>query len=168
MKKIGIILMILVLTLAFCGCSREFTFPENSVVLGADVAGCTKEEGWLKVEEAGKNYTLQLTVDGISLPITGGDVNLLCDREAFFAAADALEAEQDADFSGVVSFSEANLRKLLDGQLRKDMADAALVFDEAQNAYVLTEHAVGMAWDEETLMRAAKEAIFSLNPQLTK
>ena len=83
MKKIGIILMILVLTLAFCGCSREFTFPENSVVLGADVAGCTKEEGWLKVEEAGKNYTLQLTVDGISLPITGGDVNLLCDREAY-------------------------------------------------------------------------------------
>ena len=167
MKKIGIILMILVLTLALCGCSREFTFPENSVVLGADVSGCTKEEGWLKVEDAAKNYSLQLTVDGISLPITGKDVNLLCSREVFFAAADALEAEETADFSGVVSFSEANLKKILDGQLRKDMAEAALVFDEAQNAYVLTEHAVGMAWEEEKLMAAAKEAIFSLEPQLT-
>ena len=113
MKRIWIALLVLVLVLGLCGCSKEYTFQENATVLGVDVQGCTKEEAWAKLEAAASSYTLDLTIDDITLSVSAEDVGLACSKDAFLTAADAMEAGTAADFSGVITFDENKLKDLI-------------------------------------------------------
>ena len=158
MKKLWIILLVLVLACSFCACSKVYTFPENTTVLGVDVANCSKEDAWARLEAAAGSYVLDLTVDEISLQISGADIGLGCSNEAFLAAAQAMEKGTDADFSSVVTFDEAKLKTLIQQNFQKEMVDATLVFDETAGVYQLTPHAEGLHTDPDAVVTALRKA----------
>ena len=114
MKKFCSILLALILMLCLSACNQpdsplaaEFTFPEGTRVAGMDISGETRESAWSKLEAAADSYTLDLDVDGNPVHISGKDIALTCSYEKFTAGADALEAGEAADFSRVISFSDA-------------------------------------------------------------
>lgn len=173
MKRIYTILLALLL-LCLCACdggtipiAKEFTFPENTVIAGVDVADLTKEEAWSKLEETAAGYVLKLNVDGNEVAISAKDMGLSCSKEDFMAAADAMEAGTEADASRVIRFQDAKLRLALNRNLNRPSQDAALVYDEAAGAYILQPHAEGLKTDHSALAVALKETIRTLTPQQT-
>ena len=172
MKKIVIFALTLVLALSLSACGlggalfgREYTFPKDTVVLGIDMSGATKEEAWTQLETAAGSYTLNLTVDGTVVSVSARDIDLTCSRDAFMAGADAMEAKADADFSDVVSYDETKLRTLLESHFCKEATEASLAFDEATGAFVLTPHAEGLKTDMDALTAAVRDAVRTLAPQ---
>ena len=167
MKRLWIALMALMLVLGLCGCAKEYTFPEKATVLGVDVQGCTKEEAWTKLEAAAGSYALDLTIDEITVSVSAGDMGLACSREAFLAAADAMEAGTAADFSGVVTFDEAKLKALILQNFNKEVVETAIVFDEAAGSFQLAPHEEGLKTDPDAVVAALKDTICTLTPQKT-
>ena len=174
MKKVWILMLALLLTLGLCACreellpvAQEFTFPENTTVLGVDMAGLRKTDAFTKLSTAAIGYELQLTVDGVTVPITAKDIDLVCSEDAFMAAAAQLEAGTEGDFSKVVTFNEGKLRAILSQHFNKDVTEAAIGFDESSNQYVLIAHADGQKSNPNELVSLAKEAICQLLPRHT-
>ena len=174
MKRITMILLTLLMLLCLCACEgemmsahKEFSFPENTVIAGVDVAGLTKEEAWIKVEEAAAGYILNLNVDGNEVTIPAKDMGLSCSKKDFMAAADAMEAGTEADVSRVIRFQDAKLRMALNRELNYPSQDAQLIYDEAAGAYVLQPHAEGLKTDHSALAVALKDTIRTLAPQQT-
>lgn len=173
MKRIYTILLALLL-LCLCACdggvtpsAKEFTFPENTVIAGVDVADLTKDEAWNKLEETAAGYVLNLNVDGNEVTVSAKDMGLSCSKEDFMAAADAMEAGTEADASRVIRFQDAKLRLALNRQLNRPSQDAQLVYDETSGEYVLQPHAEGLKTDHSALAVALKETIRTLTPQQT-
>ena len=59
MKRLYIFALAAVLLLCLCACqnetsifAKEFTFPENTTLLGVDISDQTKDEAWNKLEAA--------------------------------------------------------------------------------------------------------------------
>ena len=174
MKKLWILCLALALALSLCACggddspfAKEFTFPEGTTVLGVDMTDLNKEDGWAALEAAAAGYTLNLTVDGVTVPISAQDIDLTCSRDAFIIGAEAMALESPADFSGVVSFNEGKLRALMSQHFNKDVTEASISFDEAAGQYVLVPHADGQASNPNALVAAVKDAICTLAPQHT-
>ena len=174
MKKIFIFVLALALSLCLCGCvqgesplAKEYTFPEATSVLGIDTTGLTKAEAWSKLEAAAAGYTLELTVDGVTIPVSAADIDLSCSEEHFLAAAAAVEAGSAADFSGVIRFNEGKLRAMMNAHFNKPVTEAAITFDEAAGAYVLVPHADGQASNPNALVAGVKDAICTLAPAHT-
>lgn len=174
MKKVWIFLLALALSLCLCACNeaslplaKEYTFPEATELLGVDVTDLTKEEAFSKLEAAAAGYTMELTVDGVTVPVTAQDIDLRCSQDAFLAAAAALEQGSAADFSGVIGFNEGKLRALMSQHFNKDVTEASISFDEASGQYVLVPHADGQKSNPNTLVAAVKDAICTLQPQHT-
>jgi len=165
MKKLWIALLALVLVLSLCACSREYTFPENTAVLGVDVAGCNREDAWSRLEAAVSSYALDLTVDEISLRISGREIGLSGSKDAFLAAVQAMEDGTDADFSSVITFDETKLKELVQQNFNKELVEATLVFDETANAYQLTPHEEGLHTDPDAVVAAVRTAICTLTPR---
>lgn len=174
MKKAWILIFVLVLTLGLCACkqtqvpvAQDFTFAPGTTVLNADISGLRKEDAWTKLSTAAIGYELQLTVDGVTVPVTAQEIDLVCSEEAFMAGAAALEAGSAADFSNVVSFNEGKLREILSRNFNKDVTEAAITFDEAAKQFVLVPHADGQKSNPNELVSQAKDAICKLLPQYT-
>ena len=174
MKKAWILIFVLVLTLGLCACkqtqvpvAQEFTFAPGTTVLNVDISGLRKEDAWTKLSTAAIGYELQLTVDGVTVPVTAQEIDLVCSEEAFMAGAAALEAGSAADFSNVVSFNEGKLREILSRNFNKDVTEAAITFDEAAKQFVLVPHADGQKSNPNELVSQAKDAICKLLPQYT-
>ncbi len=176
MKKALVFILAAVLVLCLCACgqaqvelpfAKEYTFPESTSVLGVDVTGLTKEEAWTKLEAAVTGYTLDLTVDGVTIPITAQDIDLSCNQNNFLAGASAMEQNTAADFSGVIQFNEGKLRQLLSLSFNKDVTEASITFDEATLQYVLVPHADGQKSNPNALVTAVKDAICTLSPAHT-
>ena len=173
MKKLLIFLLALMLGLSLCACGQKeppepevYTFSQGSAVLGVDIAGLTKEDALAKVEAAVNAYTLELTVDGVSVPVGAGDVEMRCSREHFLAGADAIEYGETADFSGMLSFNEGKLRQIVSQHFNKDVTEAAISYDEAAGSYILVPHADGQRSNPNALVAAVKPAICALEPSL--
>ena len=167
MKKLWIALLVFILLFGLCACSKEYTFPENTTILGVDVANCNREDAWSKLEAAVAAYGLDLTVDEISIYISGNDIGLGCSKDAFLTAAQAMENGTAADVSSVVFFDEAKLKTIIQQSFNKELLETTLVFDETANAYQLTPHAEGLHTDPEAVVAAVKPAICTLTPQQT-
>lgn len=171
MKKVWMLLLTLVCVLCLCACQqvetpfvKEYTFPEGTDLLGVDVSTLNKEDAWTKLETAAAGYTLQLTVDGVTVPVTAQDIALTCSKDAFLAGASAMEQGTAADFSGVVHFNEGKLRALMSQHFNKDVTEASIVFEEASGQYVLVPHADGQKSNPNALVAAVKDAICTLSP----
>ena len=167
MKKIWLAMLAFVLVLSLCGCFGEYTFPDNTTVLGVDVQDCSKEEAWAKLEAAADSYTLELTIDEITISVNAADISLSCSKEAFLAAADAMEAGTAADFSGVITFDESKLKDLIAQNFNSDPVEASIVFDEAAGSFQLVPHEDGLKTDPDAVAAALKDAIGTLTPQQT-
>ena len=174
MKKVWIFLLTLVLLLCLSACdqsaspvAKEFVFPEGTSVAGLDITGETRESAWNQLESAVSNYSLDLTVDGIPVPVGGKDIGLTCSKEKFMAGVDALELGETPDFSRVVMFSDAKLRVLLGRVLNKPVKDAAIIYDEAAGQFVLEAHEDGLKVDHNALSASLKDTIRTLTPQKT-
>lgn len=171
MKKVWIFLLVLVLCLGLCACQqnespfvKEYTFPEGTSVLGTDMTGLTKADAWSKLQTAAAGYALELTVDGVTIPVSAEDIDLSCSEDHFLAAAAAMEAGASADLSNVVRFNEGKLRAIMNEHFNKDVTEAAIIFDEAAGAYVMVPHADGQASNPNALVAAVKDAICTLTP----
>lgn len=174
MKRIYTIFLALLLLLCLCACegettpfAKEFTFPENTVIAGVDVADLTREKAWSKLEKAAADYVLNLNVDGNAVTVSAKDMGLSCSREDFMAAADAMEAGAEANLTRVIRFQDAKLRLALNRNLNRPYQDAALVYDEAAGEYVLLPHAEGLKTDHGALAVALKDTIRTLTSQQT-
>lgn len=172
MKKVWIFMLALMLVLCLCACgqtgtplAKEYTFPEGTQVLGVDVTELSKEDAWSKLEAAAAGYILELTVDGVTVPVAAQDIDLTCSQDAFMAGANALEQSLPADFSGVISFNEGKLRALMSRHFNKDATEASISFDEATMEYVLVPHADGQKSNPNALVAAVKDAICTLAPE---
>lgn len=174
MKKLWTLILALALALCLCACNQsgsplaaEYTFPDGSTVLGVDVTGLNKEDAWAKLEAAAADYTLELTVDGVTIPVTAQDIDLACSYDSFMLGAQAMEQSTSADFSDVISFNEGKLRALMSQNFNKDVTEAAITFDEDANQYVLVPHADGQKANPNALVAAVKDAVCTLAPQQT-
>ena len=174
MKKVWIFLLALVLCLGLCGCKqeempfvKEYTFPEGASVLGVDMTGLTKEDAWSKLQSAAAGYAMELTVDGVTVPISAADIDLSCSQDHFLAAAAAMEAGTSAELSGVIRFNEGKLRAIMNTHFNKDVTEAAITFDEAAGVYVVVPHADGQSSNPNALVSAVKDAICTLTPSYT-
>ena len=159
MKKLWIALLALVLVFSLCACSREFTFEENTSVLGVDVSGCNREDAWTRLEAAVSSYALELTIDEITLQLKGKDIGLGCSKDAFLEAVLAMDDGTNADFSSVVTFDEGKLKDLIAQNFNKELAEATLVFDETANAYQLTPHAEGLHTDPDAVVATIADVV---------
>ena len=174
MKRIFILLLALVLALCCCACAEEgsvfektYKFPEGTSILGIDLKGLDREEAFAALEAAAENYTLQLTVDGETLELNGKDFGLTCSRKDFDAAVDAMEAGTAPDLSKLIRYTDAKLRPILKRELNRPAVDAAIVYDEAANAYKLESEVYGLETDHNALADDIREAIRTLTPQHT-
>ena len=172
MKRFLFALLLLMLIIGLCACGegrtilvQEYKFPEGTAAAGMDLTGLTKEEAWNALEDTAESYTLELTVDGNTITVSGADMDLHCSQEVFLAGVEALEAGSQPDFARLVRFNEANLMLALNRQLNRNAQNAALVYDEAAEAYVLQPHQEGLRTDHKGLSAAIKEAIRALAPQ---
>ena len=173
MKKVLVFLLALVFGLCLCACGvtqptepEAYTFPEGTTVLGVDVTGLTKEEGFAKLEAAAAAYQLALTVDGVPVSISAGDVDLRCSQDHFMAGADAIEYGEAADFSGMLSFNEGKLRQIMNLNFNKDVTEAAITYDETAQQYVLVPHADGQKSNPNALAAEAAAAITAMESSL--
>lgn len=174
MKRILIVLLTFVLALCCCACAEEgfifkktYKLPEGTSVLGIDLAGLDREEAFEKLEAAAENYTLQLTVDGEALEISGKDFGLTCSRKDFDAAVDAMEAGTQPDLSKLIRYTDAKLRPILKRNLNWPAVDAAIVYDEAAGAYKLEPEVYGLETNYNALADEIREAVRTLTPQYT-
>ena len=178
MKKRLILTLALLLVLCLCACQQapeapvitEYTFPEGTSILGVNVAGMNRESGWKAVEAAVSGHTLQLSVDGVETTISAEALNLRCSQQRYEAIADALEAGAQPEFTGLISFNEGKLRQLIHDQYNKPVTEAAIVYDEASGAYVLTPDAVGQSCNPNAIVDTLRQSILNLNtaPQMLK
>lgn len=172
MKRVWIFMLAMVCCLCLLACGqeeaapvKEYTFPEGTEILGMDATGLSKEDAWSKLEAAAADYTLELTVDGVTIPVTAQDIDLTCSRDTFMSGADALEQGAPADFSAVIRFNEGKLRALISQHFNKDVTEASIAFDETAGQYVLVPHADGQKSNPNALVAAVKDAICTLAPQ---
>ena len=128
MKKALFFMLALLLGLCLLACGQPNapaqqtdTFPEGTIVLGVDMTGLTTEEACSKLEAAAAAYQLELTVDGITVPVTAQEIDLRCSREDLLAGLDALSQNVPADLSQVLSFNEGKLRALMSQYFNKDV-----------------------------------------------
>ena len=163
MKKAWILILALLLGLCLLACGQPtapehqtYTFPEGTAVLGVDMTGLTKEEACSKLEAAAADYQLELTVDGITVPVTAQEIDLRCSRDDLLAGLDALFQNVPADLSQVISFNEGKLRALMSQYFNKDVTEASICFDEAEGKYVVPAHADGQKSDPNALVAAVK------------
>ena len=174
MKKAWILILALLLGLCLLACGQPtapehqtYTFPEGTAVLGVDMTGLTKEEACSKLEAAAADYQLELTVDGITVPVTAQEIDLRCSRDDLLAGLDALFQNVPADLSQVISFNEGKLRALMSQYFNKDVTEASICFDEAEGKYVVLAHADGQKSNPNALVAAVKEAVVTLTPTQT-
>ena len=172
MKKALLFVLALMLCLGLLGCGqtaspKEYTFPENTTVLGLDAAGLTEEDLWANLEAAVAAYTLELTVDGASVSVPAEAMDLACSREAFTACVQALESGAQGDFSSVICFNEGKLRAILSQNFNKPATEASLTYDEASGQYVLVPHADGQESNPNALLAAVRDAVVTLTPSHT-
>ena len=126
MKKLLIFLLALVLGLGLCACAQKdetsmdastqpattYTFPVNTTLLGVDISGLTKEDAWTKLETAAAEYSLELTVDGVTAVVAAKDMDLVCVQEVFHTGVEMMEQGLTPDCSGLVRFNEGKLRAI--------------------------------------------------------
>ena len=174
MKKALFFMLALLLGLCLLACGQPNapaqqtdTFPEGTIVLGVDMTGLTTEEACSKLEAAAAAYQLELTVDGITVPVTAQEIDLRCSREDLLAALDALSQNVPADLSQVLSFNEGKLRALMSQYFNKDVTEASIRFEETEGKYVVLPHADGQKSNPNVLVAAAKDAIVTLTPTQT-
>ena len=169
MKRIGITLLALLLMLCLCACGGEVLsgsrLPKDVTVAGVDISGMNQEKAWAALESAVDTYALELTVDGVTLSVSGKDMDLRCSREVFDAAVAALEADTEPDWSGLIRYKDTKLRTTLGRELNKSAQEAAIVFDAATGKYQLEPHADGLRTDHNGLAGELRESIRSLAPQ---
>ena len=172
MKRFLLLLLSLIFVLSLCACSegnsilvQEYKFPKGTMAAGMDLIGLSKDEAWDALVSAVANYTMELTVDGNPVTITGEDMDLSCSWEVFVDGVAALEAGSQPDFAKLIRFSEAKLLLALNRSLNRNAQNAALVYDEAAAAYVLQPHREGLRTDHKALSGAIKDAIRNLVPQ---
>ena len=174
MKKALFFMLALLLGLCLLACGQPDapaqqtdTFPDGTTVLGVDMTGLTAEEACSKLEAAAAAYQLELTVDGITVPVTAQEIDLRCSREDLLAGLDALSQNVPADLSQVLSFNEGKLRALMSQYFNKDVTEASIRFEETEGKYVVLPHADGQKSNPNALVAAAKDAIVTLTPTQT-
>ena len=174
MKRIFIVLLAFVLALCCCACAegssvfaKEYKLPEDTVILGLDMTGLTKEAAFEKLSAAAESYVLQLTVDGETFEISGKDIELTAARKNFMAAMDAIEAGTEPDLSKLITYKDAKLRPYLGNHLNWAAEDAAIVYDEATGAYTLKNEVYGFQTDRGALADEIRVSLRTLNPQHT-
>ena len=174
MKKALFFMLALLLGLCLLACGQPDapaqqtdTFPEGTIVLGVDMTGLTTEEACSKLEAAAAAYQLELTVDGITVPVTAQEIDLRCSREDLLAGLDALSQNVPADLSQVLSFNEGKLRALMSQYFNKDVTEASIRFEETKGKYGVLPHADGQTSNPNALVAAAKDAIVTLTPTQT-
>ena len=174
MKKALIFMLALLVGLCLLACgqpnapaAQTYIFPEGTSVLGVDMTGLTKEEACSKLEAAAAGFQLELTVDGITVPVTAQEIDLRCSRDDLLAGLDALSQNVPADLSQVISFNEGKLRALMIRHFNKDVTEASICFDETEGKYVVIAHADGQKSNPNALVAAMKEAVVTLTPTQT-
>lgn len=175
MKRILIVLLALVLALCCCACAEDgssvfektYKMPKGTSLMGMDLSGLDREEAFAQLEAAVESYTLQLTVDGEAMELSGKDFGLTCSRKDFDAAVDAMEAGTQPDFSKLIRYNDAKLRPILKRELNWSAVDAAIVYDEAAGAFKLENEVYGLETDHNALADDIREAIRTLAPQYT-
>ena len=174
MKKAWILMLALLVSVCLLACGQPDspavqtnTFPEGTSVLGMDMTGLTKEEACAKLEAAAAAFQLELTVDGITVPVTAQEIDLRCSHEDLMVGLDALSQNTPADLSQVLSFNEGKLRALMSQHFNKDVTEASICFDETEGKYVVLPHADGQKSNPNALVAAVKDAIVTLTPTQT-
>ena len=180
MKKILIFLLVLVLSIGLCACAQKeapsseigttpaiaYKFPENTVLLGVDISGLTKEDAWAKLETSAAEYTLSLTVDGVQAAVSAKDIDLTCAQDVFTVGAQMMELDMTPDFSGLVRFNEGKLRAWMHQTFNKEVVETSITYDETAKQYVPILCENGQKSDPNLLVSAVKDTICDLTPQL--
>lgn len=177
MKKIFMLTLALMLVLGLCACNQtpqapvvtEYTFPAGTSVLGIDLSGQTPEAGWKTLQEGVNNHTMNISVDGVEVPVTAQQIGLVCSQERYEAIATALEAGAPVEYTGLISFNEGKLRALVNEHFNKPVTEAAIVYDAEAGEFVLIPDAIGQISNPNELVSLLKEQILNLEaaPALT-
>ena len=174
MKKALFFMLALLLGLCLLACGQPNaparqpdTFPEGTSVLGLYVTCLTQEEACTQLEAAAAAYQLELTVDGITVPVTAQEIDLHCSHEDLLAGLDALSRNEPADLSQVIRFDEEKLQALMSQHFNKDVTEASICFEETEGKYVVLPHADGQKANPQALASAVKNAIVTLTPSQT-
>ena len=174
MKKLLLLCMILVLTLSLCACSQSkdpesvaFIFPEDSSLMGVNLAGQTKDAAEKSLQDKIEAYTLALTVDGVTQTITAPEIGLTFDSQRLNACVDALAQGITPDPTGVVSYNQGKLRALMDQYFNHSATDASIVYDEVTGTFVLIPDADGQSSNPNAIVAALEPVIAGLESQAT-
>ncbi len=143
----------------------DFTFPAGTQICGVDVSAMTQEEAHAAVCQALSSYTLQLSVNGRKVNITGFDISLTTPLEAIAAYAGAIEKGADPSGIDLTTYDSTLLRSKLANHLNSSAKNAGIRYNAAAHTFQLTESSTGTKVDLASILSALEPVIKSLSTQ---
>lgn len=186
LKVIGIVFGVLValLLVAYAGVALYFNgrFMPSATIGSLDVSLMSASDAEKALADSIDDYKLSITGQGFTLNLTASDAGLSIDSGAVVESALSetnpwlwpleLRKEHDGTANLVASYNETGLDDAIRTAVEEfnttatQPTNAAIVYDDAQDAFVVQPEAVGTALDTNAVIKAADEAIISLVPTL--
>lgn len=147
--------------------SRIFTFPEGTVICGADVSGMIRPEAYRAICQALSNYSIDLTVNGTSFTFSGSELLLTCPETATVDLVSAMQRGEDPAGIDLITYDDSVIRQSLEAALNTPAKNAAIFYNSAVGSFQLSKDIPGVSVDVDAVMAQVQPAIEGLNKEVS-
>ena len=181
---IGLLAFVAALALIYVVVSLYFTshFLPNTTVNGEDVSGMAVTDLSSYVSSIGDNYKSQISGDGMDLKLSGSEINLVYDGNAYSKeAAEQIEAwswpmelnkEHKYEVKKAITFDEGKFNELVGAAIDKvnenssGPTNATMAYDEASGSFVVVPDALGTSIERDTAIKTIAEGVSTLQTDI--
>ena len=139
-----------------------YAFPENTVLCGIDVGGMSIEAAYNAITARTAAYGLRLTVNDQSLAFTAEEMGFAFNEEAFAAFCAAAKEGDPEQPEDLITYDAAYVQDAAMAALEPKAVDAAIVFSQEEDKFVLVPDVDGADVDIQSVMAAVDDAVLSL------
>ena len=144
-----------------------FKFPEGTVLCGVDLSGKLGVDAYRMLKEAIENYSLELTVNGQKVTVTGKDMSLQLDSDKMAAYIEALKNGEDTSELIPLTYNSKQLQSRIAYQINIPGENVSLTYDSQAHSFVFVDSVPGTAYDLEPVAQELESVITTLGTEHT-
>lgn len=144
-----------------------FVFPKDTTLFQVKLDGMSVEQALEALKKATGSYKLTASIGEDTASLSGKDLKLSLNTEAFDAWAAALESGKKADPSDLFQFAPVDeIAAYLSKQLSREARNATVAYSEQKGKFVPTDGVEGHSLDAKKVEPVLKKALLAGDPQL--
>lgn len=147
--------------------STAYTFPAGTVICKTNVGGMTCAEAYAAIVPTLESYTLDLSVNGTHVALTGSYIGLTCSEDAVSSYAATLEEGSDPSGIQLLTYNTEAIRVKLASSVNVAPKNASIRYDSSIDKFVLKDEEPGSSIDINAVINQVAPVLQQMGTSLS-